>query len=165
MAQLIAALELHPGRKIGYREEVHHPALAAPEVAAGTVHVARDGDLVRDQVRPERQISEVGATMLSTRPAPDAEATLYPIPAEARPMLLALRRMLAGDAAAVAADFATDLSTGESGWRLALRPLGDAAGPAPGTAVVFGGCGGDLLSMQMTGRDGLRRVLAFSPGR
>ena len=99
--------------------------------------------------------------MLSIRTAPDAEASLYPIPSEARPMLLALRRLLAGDAAAIAADFATDLAAGAAGWRLTMRLRGEAAGPA----IVFGGCGGDLLTMEIAGRDGVRRSLAFSPAR
>ncbi len=161
MAQLIAGLALDPGREVAYREEVRHPALAEPEVATGTVHVAGNGALVRDQTTPERQISEIGETMLSTRSAPDAEATLYPIPADARPMLLALRRMLAGDAAAIATEFATELASGEAGWRLTLRPLGE----APGPAVIFGGCGDDLLTMEIVGRDGVRRRLGFSPAR
>ena len=85
------------GQRIRYREEISHPALDEPEVASGTMYVAADGTLVRDQEVPERQISEVGDTMLATRAAPEAEATLYPILGEVRPMLLALRRMLAGD--------------------------------------------------------------------
>ena len=140
---------------------MHHPALAEPEVATGSVWIGEDGALVRDQVTPERQISEVGQRMLSTRSAPDAEPTLYPIPREARPMLLALRRMLAGDAAAIAEDFAADVAAGEEGWRLALRPLGGASDPS----LVASGCGGDLRAVEMIGRDGVRRRLAFSPGR
>jgi hypothetical protein len=129
-------------------------------VATGTVFIASDGALVRDQATPERQISEVGETMLATRPAPGAEPTLYPIPEDARPMLLALRRLLAGDADAVAAEFAVDLSAANSGWQLTLRAR-DETRPA----VVFGGCGGDLRSMEVLGRDGVRRRLAFFPDR
>ncbi len=144
-----------------YREEVHHPALAEPEVATGSVSIAATGDLVRHQVTPERQISEVGRTMLSTRPTPDAEPTLYPIPAEARPMLLALRRALAGDADALAADFALDLAMDESGWRLALQPrAGDG-----GATIVFGGCGENLRTVEIAQPDGVRRSLTFSPAR
>ncbi len=116
---------------------------------------------MRDQVTPKRQISEVGETLLSTRSAPGAEKTLYPIPREARPMLLALRRMLAGDAAAIAADFTTELGGGDDGWRLTLRQRGE----APGPAVVFGGCGGDLLAMEIVEPDGVRRSLTFFPGQ
>jgi hypothetical protein len=130
-------------------------------VATGTVFIAPDGALVRDQATPDRQISEVGETMLATRPAPDAAPTLYPIPKDARPMLLALRRLLAGDAAAVAAEFAVDLSAGDAGWQLTLRALDETSRPA----VVFGGCGGDLRSMEILGRDGVRRRLAFFPDR
>ena len=157
-AQLIAELALEPGDKLGYREVVSHPALAEPEVATGTVFVAEDGALVRDQVTPRRQISEIGETMLATRSAPGAGPTLYPIPQEARPLLLALRRLMAGDAAAIATEFATGLAAGEKGWRLDLRPRGEASGPS----LVARGCGGDLAAVEITGRDGVRRRLAFS---
>ena len=160
-AQLIAGLALQPGRSVLYREEVQHPALAEPELATGSVRVAENGDLVREQVTPERQISEVGETMLSTRPGPDAEPTLYPIPDEARPMLTALRAALAGDEAAMARDFEIGLGVGEEGWRLTLRPRAAGAG----SAIALGGCGRDLLSVEIAQSDGVRRSLAFSPGR
>jgi hypothetical protein len=138
---------------------VQHPALAEPEIATGTVSVAENGDLVREQATPERQISEVGETMLSTRPAPDAEPTLYPIPDEARPLLLALRRMLAGEAEALAVEFETELAVGEEGWRLTLRPRAADAG----AAIAFGGCGADLRTVEIAQADGIRRSIAFSP--
>ena len=140
---------------------MQHPALTQPEIATGTVSVGDDGELVRDQLTPERQISEVGETMLSTRPAPDAEPTLYPIPAEARPMLLALRRTLAGNAEALAADFATDLAAEERGWRLDLRPLAETSG----TAISLRGCGAELRTVEIVQPDGVRRTLAFFPAR
>jgi hypothetical protein len=158
---LVAGLALEPGRTVRYREEVQHPALAEPELATGSMFVAGDGDLVREQVTPERQISEVGETMLSTRSAPDAEPTLYPIPDEARPVLLALRRMLAGDAKALAADFETDLAVEEEGWHLALRPRA----ANDGAAISFGGCGAELRTVEIVQPDGVRRSLTVSPGR
>lgn len=149
------------GEKVAYREEVRHPALAEPEVATGTVYVAADGALVRDQATPERQISEVGDSMLSTRPSPEAEPTLYPIPSDARPMLLALRRILTGDASAVASNFVTDLSFEAAGWTLTLRPRG---GPSAST-LVLRGCGSVMLSMDVPGLDGVVRSIALSRGR
>ncbi len=158
---MIAALAVPPGERIDYREEVRHPALVEPEIATGTMYVAEDGTLVREQKTPERQISEVGDRMLSTRSSPQAEPTLYPIPGELRPMLLALRRMLAGDAGAIQADFTTELSTGATGWALALRPHG----AAEGAALTFTGCGDRLTSLEIAGRDGVVRSIAFSPGQ
>jgi hypothetical protein len=159
--QLIARLAVPAGQRIRYREEIGHPALAEPEVASGTMYVAADGTLVRDQEVPSRQISEVGDTMLATRAAPGAEATLYPILGEVRPMLLALRRMLAGNGNAIAAAFATDLAADATGWVLTLRPRGE----TDGTALSFAGCGDSLRAMQIPERDGVVRSIAFSPWR
>ncbi len=160
MAALVSGLKLEPDRDVGYREEVQHPALARPEVASGTMHLAQDGTLVRDQVVPERQISEVGENFVTVRDGPDTEPNLYPIPGELRPMLSALRGLLAGDLAVLEATFAADLSTGESGWILTLKPLSDPSLPA----IDFAGCGNMLQRMEIDGGDGIRRTLTFSPG-
>jgi hypothetical protein len=158
---LIATLAVPAGQRIEYREEVRHPALVEPELATGTMYVADDGALVREQETPERQISEIGDRMLSTRSPPEAEPTLYPIPDEIRPVLLALRRMLAGDGAAILADFTTELSTRATGWTLRLQPHG----AAEGVALTFGGCGDRLAWLEIEGGDGVMRSIAFSPRR
>lgn len=125
------------------------------------MYVAADGTLVRDQEVPRRQISEVGDTMLATRAAPESEPTLYPILGEVRPMLLALRRLLAGDGNAIAAGFATELSADATGWVLTLRPRGEAEGPA----LTFSGCGDSLRGLEIPERDGVVRSITFSPLR
>ena len=135
--------------------------MAEPEIATGTMYVARDGKLVRDQETPERQITEIGERMLSTRTSPEAEPTLYPIPGEARPMLLALRRMLAGDGAGIVADFTTDLSVRAEGWVLVLRPRDDPDVPA----LTFTGCGNALHAVEIAGRDRVVRTITFSAPR
>jgi hypothetical protein len=160
-AELIPALAVPAGRRIAYREEVRHPALVEPEVATGTMHVAENGAFVREQTTPERQISEVGDRMLSIRSSPQAEPTLYPIPGEVRPMLLALRRMLAGDGAAILADYTAELSTRAPGWVLSLRPHG----AVRDAALTFSGCGDRLQSLEITGGDGVVRSIDFSPWR
>jgi hypothetical protein len=154
-------LALPAGQRVRYREEIRHPALDEPEVASGTMYVAADGTLVRDQEVPERQISEVGDTMLATRAAPGAEPTLYPILGEVRPMLMALRRMLAGDGKAIAADFVTDLSADASGWVLTLRPRAE----PDGQPLTFAGCGATLRALEIPERDGVARSFTFSPWR
>lgn len=158
---MISELEVPAGRRVAYREEVRHPALVEPEVATGAMYVSQNGTLVREQATPERQISEVGDRMLSTRASPAAERTLYPIPGEARPMLLALRNMLAGDGAAVLADFTAELTARATGWTLSLRPRGAAEGPV----LIFNGCGETLRALEITQGDGVVRSFAFSPGR
>lgn len=161
VAHLLSALALPRGVPVGYREEVSHPALARPEVSEGTMWIAADGTLVRDQTIPERQISEVGDSMLTTRAGPGAEPVLYPVPAELRPMLAAIRGVLAGDAAAIEAGFAASLSSDEPGWTLVLRPVAD----APVAEVDFAGCGSVLRRMEIAGSDNVHRSVTFLPRR
>jgi hypothetical protein len=125
------------------------------------MYVAENGTLVRDQATPERQISEVGDRMLAMRATPGAEPTLYPIPEDARPMLQALRRVLAGDGKAIMADFSAELSGRAGGWIVTLRPLDR----ADGAALTFAGCGDVLQEVKLPERNGTVRSITFAPWR
>jgi len=157
---MAAVAGLHPAGagRIAYREEVHHPALAAPETATGVLGITSDGRLLRDQMRPRREISEVGDDFVTLREAPDGPANLIPIPAEARPMFAAIRHAIAGEAAAIARDFALTLEPAPAGWRVRLVPKG---AQAQAVEVVLAGCGAVLTGMEIVQPGGLRRVMSF----
>lgn len=154
---MFGQLAIDPTAVVPYREEVHHPALAVPETASGTMHVATDGRLVKAQDRPRPEISEIGEDFLSLRPGPDAEASLLPIPPEARPVLDALRATLSGDLGTLTARFAPVLLPGGPLWRVSLAVHG-----APDALpVVLIGCGGVLRGIEIHEPGGIRRLIAF----
>jgi hypothetical protein len=154
----IAGLEIGPDNKVDYREEVYHPALPRPETARGVLWVTADGRLVKDQQIPQREISEIGEAFVSVREAPEGPANLLPIPAEVRPMLDAIRLVIAGDAGAVADKFALDLAPGGPGWRVRLV----ARDPdAPEMQIALIGCGTVLRSIEIDQARGVRRIFTF----
>jgi hypothetical protein len=161
VAELVAGLALERGTSIAYRDEVRHPALEQPEIASGTMRITKGGTLIRDQAVPRRQVIEIGDELVSVRTGPDAEPSLYPLPAEIRPMIAAIRALLTGDAAAIEAAFSAEMSIGDSGWRLTLRPISE----QPLSAVAFSGCGGVLKQMEISESHGIRRLLSFSAAR
>lgn len=144
--------------RIAYREEIHHPALPAPETAAGILGIAANGKLLRDQTRPRREISEVGDDIITLREAPGGPANIVPIPSEARPMFAAIRHAIASDAAAIARDFSLALEPAPAGWRVRLVPEDP---DARAVEVVLVGCGAVLTGMEIVQPGGLRRVMAF----
>ncbi|HUF87991.1 MAG TPA: hypothetical protein VMM59_11470 [Thermohalobaculum sp.] len=151
-------MQAGPAARVGYREEVHHPALAQPEVASGTMSMTADGRLVRDQRRPEREISEIGESFVSVRQGPDAPENLLPVPSELKPMLDAIRGVVGGDAEAIAAAFDLELVASAPLWRVRLVPSDSAA---RGIELVVAGCGARLRGMEVRQPGGVRRVIRF----
>jgi hypothetical protein len=141
-----------------YREEVHHPALPLPEVASGVLWVTADGHLLRDQHSPQREISEIGGTFISVRATPEGPVNLLLIPAELRPMLDAIRFVVAGDARATADDFVLNLLTGASGWRVEMIPKDH---EAPEMQIVLVGCGTVLQAIEIEQAHGVRRIITI----
>jgi hypothetical protein len=143
---------------VDYREAVYHPALPRPELARGVLSITAAGRLLKDQRLPRREISEIGEAFISVRAAPEGPVNLLPIPAELRPMLDAMRLVIAGDAAATADAFALDLLPGEPGWRVRLVSR-DPRAPAMRIALV--GCGTVLQAIEIEQARGVRRILTL----
>jgi hypothetical protein len=143
---------------VNYREEVHHPALLRPEIARGVLWVTAEGHLLRDQHIPQREISEIGEAFISVREAPEGPVNLLPIPAEVRPMLDAIRLVVAGDTKAIADEFVLVLLPGGPGWRIKLVSRDPAA---PAMQIVLTGCGATLQAFEIEQARGVRRILTF----
>ena len=154
----IAGLEIGSADKVDYREEVHHPALPLPEIARGVLWVTTNGHLLRDQHFPKREISEIGGGFISVRATPEGPANLLPIPAEVRPMLDAIRFLVAGDVRAIADEFVLDLLTGGPGWRVRLVPKDP---EAPEMQIALIGCGAVLQAIEIEQARGVRRIITF----
>jgi hypothetical protein len=154
----IESLHFDPARKVGYREEVTHPALSLPEVASGLLGVAPDGRLLKEQHIPFRETSEVGDSFVSIRKPPEAGPNLLPIPDKYRPMLDAMRFVITGNRAAIAEHFDLALQTGASGWVIGLssRRPGNSA-----MMVSISGCGAVLQGFEILQADNVRRVITI----
>lgn len=154
----IGGVRANPAGRVGYREEIHHPALAQPEVASGTLSMTADGHLVKDQRRPRREVSEIGESRVSVRQGPDAPENLLPIPSELKPMLDAIRGVVSGDTEVITAAFNMELSATAPLWRVRLVPS-DAG--ASGIEIVVAGCGARLRGMEVRQPGGIERVITF----
>lgn len=154
----IAGLVFENEGGVRYREEVFRPGLETPAVAEGTMRVADDGTLVKDQRRPRREISEIGEVFLSTRAKPEAEENLYPIPSDVRPMLDAIRYLLAGRAGLLQDAFDMKLEPHEDGWQVELTAR---AQPELGITVI--GCGAQLSAMELPEAGKRARRFTFYP--
>ena len=154
----IAGLEIGPADKVDYREEVHHAALPRPEIARGVLWVTADGHLLKDQHMPRREISEIGEAFISVRATPEGPANLLPIPAEVRPMLDAIRLVIAGDTEATADEFVLDLLPGGPGWRVRLVSRDP---EAPEMQIALIGCGTVLQAIEIEQARGVRRIMTF----
>jgi len=107
---------------------------------------------------PQREISEIGEAFISVRETPEGPANLLPIPAEVRPMLDAIRLVIAGDAGAIVDKFVLDLAAGKPGWRVRLA----ARDPdAPEMQIALIGCGTVLRSIEIDQARGVRRKFTF----
>lgn len=144
---------------MAYREQVFHPALPQPEVARGTLWITAKGRLVKDQIIPQREISEIGDRFLSVREAPDGPTNLLPIPATARPMLDAIRLVVAGDAGALANEFTLDLQPGGPGWRIGLASKNAEVSE---TQITLTGCGDGLQAIEIEQERGVRRIFTLN---
>jgi hypothetical protein len=149
---LLSAIATTEDERVRYREEVRHPALPAPEIATGTMWITADGTMMRDQITPKREISEIGETTARLRTSPEADPTLFPIPDRLRGTLQAMRLVLTGEALPEGVE--TGLSADEGGWRLTLD-LG--SGP---TATLFG-CGKRARGIETENETGIRRTVRF----
>jgi hypothetical protein len=141
---------------VAYREEAHHAALPRPEVATGVLRVTDGGRLLKDQRVPRREISEIGAEFISVRETPEGPANLLPIPDALRPMLDAIRLVVAGDAEGISEQFGLELLAGGPGWRVGLVPR---AAEAPEMRIVLIGCGAVLRAIEIEQARGVRRVM------
>jgi hypothetical protein len=127
-------------------------------LARGVLSITAAGRLLKDQRLPRREISEIGEAFISVRATPEGPANLLPIPAEFRPMLDAMRLVIAGDAAAIAEAFALELQPGEPGWRVRLVSRDPRA---PEMRIALVGCGTVLQAIEIEQARGVRRILTL----
>ena len=126
--------------------------MPVPEIATGTMWVAADGALVRDQVTPRREISEIGDATVRLRKGPDQDPAIFPIPARLTGTVQAMRLVLTGGK--LPQGSAASLSAGGTGWRLGID-LG--IGPS---ATLFG-CGRRIHGIETENMTGTRRTVRF----
>lgn len=148
---------MDPMATVAYREEIHHPALTEPERARGLMRMESTGRLVKEQIAPRQEISEIGEDFVSVREDARAERNMLPIPPEARRMLTALRDVMSGDLKSVAARYAPELTEVRPLWRLRLAVHDD-----PEYLPVFLiGCGSQLRGIEIREPGGIRRFVLF----
>lgn len=157
------ALEARPetdGEQVPYREEIRHPALTVPVLAAGTFVIGRDGALIRMQEVPRRERSEIGDNFIAVSRPPEGEANLLPIPSEMAPMLATIRALVAGRPDELPEGLALSLGSDRGGWHVDLQP---ADGGALANVVVTG-CGDQLIAIRLDQMDGTSRLIRFGSG-
>lgn len=159
---IAAALEARAaaptGAPIPYSEEIHHPALAEPELAAGSFTQTPDGALIRNQTSPQIETAQIGSDFITVMRPGETGTELLPIPDEIAPLLAALRAILAGSDTAWLRAADARLDPAETGWQLTVSPKSD-AGPAP--HLVLRGCGRRLEALEITEPNGARRLIRF----
>ncbi|MEX0759013.1 MAG: hypothetical protein WD100_05490 [Tistlia sp.] len=148
--------------RVGYREEIHHPAMAAPEVARGWFARGRDGELVRHQSEPQAETLEIGERFVRLSRESDGYSNTVPIPADLAPYLRILRALVADDRAGLSEaleGFDRRFEAGKAGWTVSLTAR-DGAGGA--RQMVLAGCGDLLRSAEWRLPDGSRRRYLFA---
>ena len=153
---MLANIEIVSTGKLNYLEEVHHAALPRPEVARGVLEVTPNGRLLKDQRQPKPEISVVGDQFISVSETRDGPTNLLPIPDALRPMLDAIRLVVAGDAEGISEQFGLELLAGGPGWRVGLVPR---AAEVPEMRIVLLGCGAVLRAIEIEQARGVRRVM------
>ncbi|MFK7944695.1 MAG: hypothetical protein AB8B85_17550 [Paracoccaceae bacterium] len=151
MDALLSRLDMPKGKRVPYREEIHHPALFEPEIATGTVWALADGALMRDQVTPHREIAEIRDNVLRLRSAPEGEPVIYPIPANVSQALGPIRMLLTGKQ--MDQDLVV-MENDEHGWRLFF-------GADTATRAQVFGCGARPRGVKTEDVSGVRRTTWF----
>ncbi|MEO1491764.1 MAG: hypothetical protein AAFV19_06385 [Pseudomonadota bacterium] len=150
---LLATIPDPEGRAIPYREEIGHPALAAPEVAEGSLSV-EDGRLVRQQRVPEAETAVIGETTLSLTSESSGSKNVLPIPAKMQPTLRTLRAVMTGNVAAFLGPVALAPAKGSGGWTLAFPDLDADLG-----VMTVSGCGARVRQVDIVEATGTRRTI------
>ncbi|MEM0945051.1 MAG: hypothetical protein AAGI70_14015 [Pseudomonadota bacterium] len=124
-----------------YRLSVSHPALPEPETARGTLEAQPDGTLIRAQTFPEIHRAEIGRDVIWVFDG-EGERELFPISAEMRPVVVALRAAAGGAPPTLPG---AELQTDGAGWRIIL----------PGALrITLGGCGARLSTLEIRQESG-----------
>ncbi|MBK0400873.1 hypothetical protein H0I76_16860 [Limibaculum sp. M0105] len=115
------------------------------------------GRLVKKQITPREEISEVGEDFVSVRKHVEDQRNLLPIPPEARRMLTALRDVMSGDAEALETRYSPVMTEAQPLWRLRLAVHDD-----PDYLPIFLiGCGSQLRGIEIREPGGVRRLVVF----
>lgn len=120
-----------------------------PLIASGWFGTGRGGTLIRHQLTPKEEETEIGTRFLTQRRG-DWE-NMLPIPDRMQPMLSALRGIVLGDPSALDA-YDRTLTNGETGWTLHLKGAID---------LSLSGCGDTLTAIDLTPSSGERRRIVF----
>lgn len=133
---------------IPYREDTYHAALLTPVITSGTYDLAEDGTLLRHQVAPRKETTEIGDRFIKVRR--EGYENTVPIPSRIAPTLDILRSIIRSETVDVTS-FEPSLSSSSDGWAVTLA------------GMTVRGCGDVLTRFVLTERHGERREIVFTP--
>jgi hypothetical protein len=132
---------------IPYREDTYHAALLTPVITSGTYDLSANGALLRHQVAPRKETTEIGERFITVRR--DGYENTVPIPSRIAPTLDILRSIIRGEAVSVDS-FKPSLTHSNAGWSVTLAEM------------TVQGCGDVLKRFVLTERHGERREIVFT---
>ena len=159
---ILAAIAEAPKPPRAFTETVSSKWLKTPQVQTGFVKLESGGVLSKITREPEAMIVRISADALSLTRADGQQRTVPASRADVAALLVGLRGLLLGDAAALGEHYAAQAEGAIDAWTLQLTPL-DPALAKRLQHITVSGQGGQIDAVRMLEPDGDTRVLEFAP--
>jgi len=156
VASALEALKRPDSDKVGYVEEIRHPAIKTPLIAKGTFRRGEGGLLFREQSSPEPELVLFQGSHITIMRDQEAPEVVF-LPSDLSPLVDAVRAFLDGDAARLAPQFDAEIEGSPDGWRLQLSRRSELEGV--GVSMIV--CGAQLTAIEIAGPEGQQRMIRF----
>jgi hypothetical protein len=163
LEQKLATLAQKAATEIRFVEEQHSWVLAEPVISEGLLkYDAGSGTLTKQVLKPEPMSLTISGDRIDISRGQQQRRLNIARDSPLHDMLLALRALLAGDAAALRRSFIVDYQSRDTPWRIRLTPRDPALGSKLARIEVVGR-DDQVDSIEITLASGDRQLMRLQP--